>query len=51
MVENACATQAILSVLLNKKDEISIGPTLTALADFTKDLPDPYMRGEAIGDS
>ncbi|PFH38252.1 ubiquitin carboxyl-terminal hydrolase, family 1 protein [Besnoitia besnoiti] len=52
VIENACASQAILSILVNKRDEIKeIGPTLTALVDFTKDFLDPQMRGEAIGNS
>ena len=49
-VENACATQAILSVLLNRREEIKdLGENLKALWDFIKDFQDPTMRGEAIG--
>ncbi|CDJ57459.1 ubiquitin carboxyl-terminal hydrolase isozyme L5, putative [Eimeria maxima] len=49
-VENACATQAILSVLLNQRKEIkNIGEDLKGLWEFIKDFKDPTMRGEAIG--
>jgi len=60
---NACATQAILSVLLNApssssdssgNDESSsgvvLGPTLEGLKQFTQSFP-PDLRGEAIGAS
>lgn len=40
--ENACATQAILSVLLNSKD-VSLGPHLTEFKGFTRDFP-PDVR-------
>ncbi|EPT24912.1 ubiquitin carboxyl-terminal hydrolase, family 1 protein [Toxoplasma gondii ME49] len=52
VIENACASQAILSVLVNKREEIQdVGSTINALVDFTKDFVDPQMRGEAIGNS
>ena len=44
VVPNACATQAILSVLFNRP-EISLGPELTSLKQFSWDLP-PDVRGE-----
>eukprot|EP00918_Siedleckia_nematoides_P068481 GHVU01149173.1.p1 GENE.GHVU01149173.1~~GHVU01149173.1.p1 ORF type:complete len:341 (+),score=82.89 GHVU01149173.1:769-1791(+) len=51
MIPNACATQAILSVLLNKKDEVpSLGQHLEDLRDFSRSL-DPTMRGLAISNS
>lgn len=52
VVPNACATQAILSILLNLKDEteINIGSTLKDLKQFTSDF-DPYLRGVVIGES
>ena len=49
VVQNACATQAIVSVLLNRP-EVRLGAGLEAFKDFTMDLP-PDMRGEAIGNS
>jgi len=49
VVTNACATQAIMSVLLNSK-EIELGNTLSAFKEFTMDL-DPETRGIAIGNS
>lgn len=49
-VENACASQAILAVLLNRQEEVTdLGSALTGLYEFTKDFRDPAMRGEAIG--
>ncbi|KAK0739692.1 ubiquitin carboxyl-terminal hydrolase [Apiosordaria backusii] len=57
-IPNACGTQALLSVLLNKTttsgDEedtkIDIGPVLTDFREFTIDLP-PEFRGEALSNS
>lgn len=51
MVNNACATQAILSVLLNASDErVSTGSTLGELKTFSAELPFD-MRGLAIENS
>ena len=44
VVPNACATQAILSVLFNRP-EIKLGPELTSLKQFSLDLP-PDVRGK-----
>ncbi|KAK9790135.1 hypothetical protein WJX73_004712 [Symbiochloris irregularis] len=47
VVPNACATQAILSVLFNRP-EISLGADLSDLKAFSLDLP-PDVRGMTIG--
>ncbi|KAK4680326.1 hypothetical protein QC764_212120 [Podospora pseudoanserina] len=56
-IPNACGTQALLSVLLNKtsgsddeETKIDIGPVLKDFRDFTIDLP-PEFRGEALSNS
>ena len=49
-IQNACATQAILGVLLNNTDKLDIGPTLKELKSFTSDM-DPSTRGLAISNS
>ena len=38
-IQNACGTQALLSVLLNKEDEVQIGPYLKEFKDFTGAFP------------
>ena len=48
-VQNACATQAIVSVLLNRS-EVILGPHLSDFKQFAMEL-DAEMRGEAIGQS
>lgn len=50
VINNACATQALLSILLNKEDDIELGPILKNFNDFCKPL-DAYSRGLAIGES
>ena len=51
-IQNACGTQALLSVLLNKdaEGEIEIGPSLRDFKEFTGGLPAEF-RGEALSNS
>ncbi|GAO17785.1 hypothetical protein UVI_02006200 [Ustilaginoidea virens] len=49
-IQNACATQALLSVLLNQADQVDVGPQLREFRDFTMALP-PEFRGEALSNS
>lgn len=54
VIENACATQAIVSILLNIDDtslpHVSLGETLSEFKSFTMDFP-PDLRGEALSNS
>ncbi|KAK4215930.1 ubiquitin carboxyl-terminal hydrolase [Rhypophila decipiens] len=58
-IQNACGTQALLSVLLNKAENesgaeeggyIDVGPTLRDFREFTMVLP-PEFRGEALSNA
>ncbi|KAF9870810.1 permease [Colletotrichum karsti] len=49
-IQNACGTQALLSVVLNKTDEVEIGDKLSEFREFTMVLP-PEFRGEALSNS
>ena len=46
MTQNACATQAILSVLFNSPG-INLGPALQEFKEFTSEF-DPETKGEVI---
>ena len=46
-VQNACATQAIIGILLNH-EELKLGDTLQSFKEFTSTLPYD-MRGDMIG--
>lgn len=50
VVQNACATQAILNIVMNKAGSIQLGPTLKEFYDFSLPL-DPKTRGELVGQS
>lgn len=49
VVNNACATQAILSILLNARG-VALGDVLSNFRAFTESLP-PDIKGMAIGNS
>lgn len=51
VINNACATQAILSILLNcDHSDIDLGKTLAGFKKFTRDF-DPQNRGLALSNS
>ncbi|KAL1898931.1 hypothetical protein Cpir12675_001683 [Ceratocystis pirilliformis] len=49
-IQNACGTQALLSVLMNKAEEIDLGDEMRNFREFTLFLP-PEYRGESLGNS
>lgn len=51
VINNACATQAILSILLNcKHEDIKLGETLTNFKDFCQFF-DPYNKGLTLSNA
>lgn len=49
-IQNACGTQALLSVLLNRMDLVDVGGALREFRDFSMPLP-PEFRGEVLSNS
>jgi len=51
VIQNACATQAILNTLLNvPREKLEVGKALTDIREFTAQL-DPGMKGLALSNS
>ncbi|KAI9884328.1 MAG: hypothetical protein M1823_003889 [Watsoniomyces obsoletus] len=49
-IQNACGTQALLSILLNMVDRVDVGDPLGEFREFTGGLP-AEIRGEALSNS
>lgn len=49
-IQNACGTQALLSVVMNKQQDLELGDKLGEFRDFAMALP-PEFRGEALSNS
>lgn len=51
VINNACATQAILSLLLNcKHPDLKLGSTLTDFSEFCQSF-DPYTKGLTLSNA
>jgi ubiquitin carboxyl-terminal hydrolase L5 len=50
VIINACATQAILAILMNNEDKLDLGQDLMELKIFTRQM-DSYMKGLSISNS
>ncbi|KAH3683159.1 hypothetical protein WICPIJ_005856 [Wickerhamomyces pijperi] len=50
MIQNACATQAVLNILFNKGKDVKLGPLLGNFKEFVESF-DPELKGEAITNS
>jgi ubiquitin carboxyl-terminal hydrolase L5 len=46
-IQNACGTQALISVLLNKEGEVDIGKELKEFKEFAGEFP-PEVRGWGV---
>ena len=50
VINNACATQAILSILMNRAEDIELGEEISNMRSFSQGLP-ANEKGHCIGNS